>query len=110
VNAHNVLVRQLQAAPRFPLQLTQQRPIQRDEIRQELERHIAFQFFVMRQPDNSHPAPAKDLSERVATEDSLFGSELAERRFGGHERHLSQSIGRTEASRQRVALSLEAIL
>ena len=51
-----------------------------NQFREKLERNIALQFLVARQPDNAHPAAAQRLFEGVATEEFLATRKLAQRR------------------------------
>ncbi len=64
-------MRQLKAPASFPLQFVQKRAVEHNDVRQEFERHLALQFFVPRQPDDSHPATSQDLIQRVAIKDLL---------------------------------------
>ncbi len=64
-------MRELETAARFALQIVQERTIVHDRGQQELERHVAFQLFITREPDNSHSAAAQNLHERVTAKDFL---------------------------------------
>ena len=61
VNAHDVLVRQLEAAPRLAFEVAQHGAIVNDQFRQELECNIALELVIARQPHDTHPAAAKRL-------------------------------------------------
>src|SRR6266446_2967374 len=61
INPHNVLMSQLETALRLPLQLVEQSTIVNDWIGKKFEGDFAFQLFVPRQPNNSHPTPPANL-------------------------------------------------
>ena len=71
VNADDVLVRQVEAAPRLALHVPQDRAIVDDQLGKKLERDIAFELIIVRQPDDTHPAAAERLDQSVAVEDFL---------------------------------------
>src|SRR5262245_5951194 len=76
VNPHDVLVRQLKTAARLVFEVVEQIALMQDCLRKEFQRHVALQFFVACQPDNSHSASAKDLNERVTAENFLTTGKL----------------------------------
>ena len=51
-----------------------------DQVREEFQRNFALQFFIPRQPDDSHAAPPEDFDQRVAAKELLTPGELAEGR------------------------------
>src|SRR5438034_4801562 len=65
VNAHDVLVGEFQATSGLALEIAQYGSIVNDQVGEKFERDIALQFFVVRQPDNSHSASAQNPNERV---------------------------------------------
>src|SRR5207248_7065323 len=71
VNANDVLVRQVQAAPRLALHVAQHRAIVDDQLGEKLERDVAFELVIVRQPDDAHAAAAERLDQSVAVEDFL---------------------------------------
>ena len=80
VNADDVLVRQGQAAPRLALQVVERGGVEPQRFRQKLERDLAFQRLVRRQPHDAHAAAAQHLVKRVAIEQLLPGNVTANRR------------------------------
>ena len=71
---------QFEAPLRLALQLVKRRTILDHQVGQEFQRDIALQFFVARQPHNSHSAAAEYFDERVAAKDFLSAGELTRRR------------------------------
>ena len=65
VNADDVLVRQLEAAPGLAFHVAEDRAVVNDQLGQELERDIALEFVIARQPDDAHSAAAKGFDQRV---------------------------------------------
>ena len=61
VNADDVLVGELETAPRLALQVAQHRAVVNDQFGQKLQRDIALQFVIARQPDHAHAAAAERL-------------------------------------------------
>jgi hypothetical protein len=52
-------------------QIIQQCAVMNDRVGKEFKRHLAIQFFIARQPDNSHSSLAQDLEQGVAAKDFL---------------------------------------
>ena len=73
------MVRQLEAALRLMLQLVQHRQIMNDGFREKLQRHIAIQLIIPRQPDHAHSAPSKNPDQRVTAKQLLASHEAADR-------------------------------
>src|SRR5207244_9165084 len=71
VNPDDMRMSQFQAALRLMFKLIQQRTILDHKVGEEFQRDIALQFFVVRQPHNSHSAPAKYLDQLVTVKDLL---------------------------------------
>src|SRR5205085_7010550 len=80
VNPDDVLVSEIEAAPRLALHVAKDRAIVHDQLRQEFEGDVAFQFFIARQPHDAHAAAAQRLDQRVAIEDFLPAAEIADGR------------------------------
>src|SRR5207247_6399385 len=80
VNPNDVPVRQFQATFRLTFKLIQQRTILDHEIGKKFQRDIALQFFIVRQPDNSHSASPEDLDQRVTAKDFLSAGKLTRSR------------------------------
>src|SRR5215472_4070734 len=64
-------MRQFQTAFCLTLELIQQRAILDHQVRKKFQRDVALQFFVARQPHNSHSASAEYLDQRVAAKHDL---------------------------------------
>src|SRR6478735_7256050 len=88
---------QLETALRLPLQLTEQSAIVHDQIGKKLERDLAFQLFVPRQPDNPHAAAPKDLDQSVTAEEFLSADKLTLR-------HVRRPAGSLAAHPARILL------
>ena len=58
VNPDDVLVSEIEAAARLALHVAEHRAIVHDQLRQEFEGDVAFQFFIARQPHDAHAAAA----------------------------------------------------
>ena len=80
MNPDDMRMSQFEAPLRLALQLVKRRAILDHQIGQKFQRDLALQFFVARQPHNSHSAPAKYFDERVAAKDFLSAGELTRRR------------------------------
>src|SRR2546430_13150252 len=81
VNPNDMQVSQLERVPRLALQVIQRRRIGQHQVREKLERNLAFQLFIARQPDNAHSAAAKNLYQGVTAEKFLPAPILAQCRF-----------------------------
>jgi hypothetical protein len=102
INPHDVLMSQLETALRLPLQLIEQSVIVHDRIGKKFQRDFSFQLFIVRQPDNSHPASAQNLNQRVTAEESLSVDKLALR-------HVRRAAGSLAAHVVRILLEETAI-
>lgn len=71
INPHNIFVGELKAAIGLSLQVAQDGLVVNQHFGQELERDIAFQVVIARQPDNSHSAATKSLNQCVTTKKLL---------------------------------------
>ena len=76
VKANDVRMCQFQAALGLTFKLIQHRTLLNDQVGKKFERDIPLQFFIARQPDNSHSSFAQNLNERIAAEESLSGDKL----------------------------------
>src|SRR5437764_1897531 len=102
---------QFEAALRLMLELNKPRTILNHQVGNKFQRDIALQFFVACQPDNSHPASAQHLDQRVAAKDFLSAGELTRRRacdiaqaFVSHlDRVYVIKMGRKPKARARVS-------
>jgi len=56
--------------------LSSKRTVVHHSLREEFEGYVALQFFIARQPDNSHPALAQNPYHRVAAENFLTTGKL----------------------------------
>src|SRR5262249_44282751 len=83
VNPDDVRMGQLKAALRLTLQLTQGGGIANNQIRKKLKGNLAFQFFIARQPHDSHSAAAQNLDQGVAAEEFLTAGKLTLRHVRG---------------------------
>src|SRR5437764_5545532 len=113
VNPDDVLVGEVEAAPRLALHVAKDRAIVHDQLWQEFEGDVPFQFFIARQPYDAHAAAAKSLDQHVAIEDFLSSAEIADGRveFATHgamliipQRLLKEKIGPETMEDGRVAL------
>src|SRR5436190_13168118 len=80
MNSNDVRMTQFEAPCRLALQLVKRRAILDHQIGKKFQRDLALEFFVARQPHNSHSAPAEYFDERVAAKDFLSAGELTRRR------------------------------
>src|SRR2546423_1660545 len=71
---------QFEAALRLTLELIKHHTILNHQVGDKFQRDIALQFFIAREPDNSHSASPEHLDQRVAAKDSLSAGELTRRR------------------------------
>src|SRR5436309_3432471 len=76
VNPDDMRMSQFQAALRLMFKLIQQRTILDHKVGEEFQCDIALQFFVVRQPHNSHSAPAKYLDQLVTVKDLLSAGSI----------------------------------
>src|SRR6266513_6107295 len=67
---------QFEAALCLTLELIEHHTILNHQVGNKFQRDIALQFFVVRQPDNSHSASPQDLDQSVAAKDFLSAGEL----------------------------------
>jgi hypothetical protein len=93
---------QFEAALCLTPQLTQGAGIANNQIRKKLKSNVAFQFFIARQPDNSHSSSAQNPNERVTAEESLSADKLALR-------HVRRTAGSLAAHAARIMLEEAAI-
>jgi hypothetical protein len=77
VNPNDMRMSQFETAFCLSLELIKHRMISNHQVGKKFQRDIAFQFFIARQPDNSHSASSEDLDQRVAAKDFLSAGELA---------------------------------
>jgi hypothetical protein len=80
VYAYDMRMRQFEAPLCLVPELVKRHTILNHEIGKKFQRDIALQFFIARQPDNSHSAPAEHLDQLVAAKDLLSAGELTRRR------------------------------
>ena len=71
VNSNDVRMRQFQGPLCLMFKLIQQRTILNHQVGKKFQRNVALQFFVARQPHNSHSASAKHFDEPEPTEYDL---------------------------------------
>src|SRR5260370_36499214 len=102
VNSHNVLVRKLKTAARLAFQVVEQCTVMYKPLRKEFQRHVALQFFITRQPDNSHPPLPQNINQRIAAEESLSDGKLTLR-------HLRRAASLLSAHAVRILLEETAI-
>src|SRR5438034_9233671 len=76
VNANDVRMRQFEATLCLAPQLIEGCMILNHEIGKKFQRDIALQFFIARQPDNSHSASPEDLDQCVTAKNFLSAHEL----------------------------------
>ena len=76
VNADNVLVGQLQAAPRFAFQIAEDCAIVNNQIGQKFKCYVALQFVIAGEPDDAHSAATQRSLEGVAIEETLAGDQF----------------------------------
>ena len=69
------------AAAGFTLEFVQERVVVNDYVRKEFQRDFALQFFIARQPDDSHSAAPENFDERVAAKQLLTAGKLTKRRI-----------------------------
>src|SRR5262249_52531086 len=86
-------MRQFQAAPCLAFELIERRVILNHQVGEKFQRDVALQFFIARQPHNSHAASPENLDQRVAAKDSLSGGELTRRRCCDTTRALVSHFG-----------------
>src|SRR6266536_185828 len=67
---------QFEAAFCFAPKLIKRGTVLNHKIGKKFKRDIALQFFIARQPDNSHSASPKDLDQRVTAKDFLSADKL----------------------------------
>src|SRR6266481_4795098 len=67
---------QFQAALRLTFELIQPRTILDHQVGKKFQRDVALQFLVVRQPHNSHSAPAEHLDQFVAAKDLLSAGSI----------------------------------
>ena len=79
VNPNDARMRQFQTAFGLTLELIQHRTILDHQVGKKFQRHIALQFFVVRQPHNPHSAPAKHLRQRIAAKHHLSPGSIQRR-------------------------------
>src|SRR6266478_2899756 len=72
----DVRMRQFETALCLALELIQQRSLLDHKVGKKFQRDLALQFFVARQPHNSHSASPEDLDQRVASKNFLSAGEL----------------------------------
>ena len=80
MNPDDMRMSKFEAPLRLALQLVKRRAILDHQIGEEFQCDLALQFFVARQPHNSHSAAAEYFDERVAAKDFLSAGELTRRR------------------------------
>ena len=71
VDADDARVGELEAAARLALEVVERGGIEVDRVGQELERHLALEPLVLRQPDDAHAAAAQDAPQDIAAENAL---------------------------------------
>src|SRR4029079_3607624 len=79
VNPDNMGMRQFQGPLRLMFKLVQQRTILDHQVGQKFQRDMALEFFIARQPHNSHSTSAKHLDQREAPKDSLSAARIPRR-------------------------------
>src|SRR6266536_6957 len=76
VNPDDMRMSQFQAALRLTLKLIQQRTILNHQVGKKFQRDVALQLFIVRQPHNSHSAPAEHLDQLVAAKHHLSAASI----------------------------------
>ena|SRR5213593_2192384 len=76
VDPNDVRMGQFEAAFCLAFELIEDRTIVDHKIREKLQRDIALQFFIVRQPDNPHSTSPEHLHQRVTAKDFLSCSKL----------------------------------
>ena len=76
VNANDVRMSQVEAAPCLALELIKRCTILDHQIGKKFQREIALQLFIARQPDYSHSSSSEDLDQRVTTKNLLSAGKL----------------------------------
>src|SRR6266576_3442760 len=104
VNPNDMQVSQLERVPRLALQVIQRRRIGQHQVREKLERNLAFQLFIARQPDNAHSAAPKNFDQRVTAEKFLPASMLTQCRFRDITRALLSHVPSVVRIRSRTKL------
>ena len=77
VDADDVLVGQVEAAPCLALHIAEDRAIVHDQFREEFQGNVSLQLFIARQPDNTHAAATEGFDQRVAIKDLLPATKVA---------------------------------
>src|SRR5204863_1007166 len=101
VDAHDVFVGQLKAAPSFPLQIVQERAVVNNDIGKKLQSDFPLQFLIARQPDDSHSAAAQNRLECIAAEDLLPARALTHRRIRASTQIVSRSHFHSSSTKRR---------
>ena len=78
--ADDMQMRQFEAALCLALELVKRRTILNHEVGKKFQRDIALQFFIPRQPDDSHSASPEDLDQRVTAKNFLSAGKLTRSR------------------------------
>ena len=114
VDADDVLVGQIEAAPGLALHVAQHRAVVNDELGQKFERDIAFQLVVACQPDNAHPAATESLDQSVAVEDFLPVGKVSHGRIqsvaGGFTTHTRRLAKQKNRIKHKIKSLLHAVL
>src|SRR5438552_12520265 len=76
VNPDDMRMRQFQAAFCLAFKLIQQRTILDHQVGKKFQRDVALQFFIVRQPHNSHSAPAEHLDQLVTAKHNLSAGSI----------------------------------
>ena len=77
IDANDVGMCQLEAAPRLALEVIEGAGVEMNGFRKKLERHFAVQPFIVRKPDDPHPAAAQHMFQGVAPKDLLADDQAA---------------------------------
>src|SRR5436305_9680170 len=104
VNPNDMWMSQLERAPGLPLQIVESRAILQHQVRQKLQRNLALQLFIARQPDNAHPPAPKDFDQRVTAEKLLPGPILTQRRLRASTQIVSRSHFHSSSTKRRSSL------
>src|SRR5215510_14381186 len=72
----NMRMSEFEAALCLPLELIKHCMILNHQVGKKFQRDIALQFFIARQPDNSHSASPEDPDQRVTAKDFLSATEF----------------------------------
>src|SRR5438067_2787840 len=79
VDAHDVVMSQVQVSSRLAFQIVEHGPVVNDQLRKELKRYVALEVLVKRAPDDSHAAAPEDRLKDVALEHLLSGGKATDR-------------------------------